>query len=446
MANNETVYESDDGDIRVEVVAESAILQTLAVEVAARRVDKAFDRAYQGLRKEVRVKGFRPGKTPRAVLERLYSASLPEEIERQLVGETLPVALELASVEPVVEPGIEAERPGPKEVFRYKARIEQKPVIELPETHGLPAKRPPVIVGDDEVMKQLEVLRERNAPVVEEPDGTLAATGHFLTIDFVGRVDGEAFEGGTAKGHELELGSGQLMPGFEDQLIGAVAGDDRQVDVQFPDDYGNETLRGRAAVFDVHIDAVKRREQVELDDEFAKDLGDFDTLDELRDRIRSDLSAQRAKAADSVLRTSVMDSLLERTEFEVPPGIVERQLQHQLSSFRREYEQHVPEDVLEAQLTRMAEEGRGVAERRVREAFVLEAVAEAEGIVANDTEVDERLDQMAEGRGMPPAQLRKLAKEQGWREAIRSELVDKKTLDLLAEQAEIESVVDEDTP
>ncbi len=440
-----TSFESSDGQIQVEATEESPILRVLSVTVAAAQVDKAFDRTYRNLRKEVRVKGFRPGKAPRSVLERMYGASIPDEIQRLLVAETLADAMELASITPITEPSLDAERPAPGDVFAYKARLELKPEIELPDTKGLPGRRPSVEVGEHEVLTQLESLRERSAPVVEEPEGTTAEDGHFLTIDFVGHVDGEAFEGGSAKGHEIELGSDRFVPGFEPQLVGAVAGDDRQLEIDFPEDYGNTDLAGKHAVFDVHVEAVKARKLPELDDEFAKDLGDeFETLEELRDRIRSDLKSQRDHAAERVLRRAVMDSLIERTDFAVPPGAVERQLQHQIESFRREYENQIPAEVLQSQLARMAEEGRQAAERRVREAFLLEAVAKAESIEATDEDVDQRLDEMAEGRGTSPAELRKIAHEQGWNEAIRSELVDQKALDFLVESADVEEIASDD--
>ena len=440
-----TSFESGDGQIQVEATEESPILKVLSVTIAASRVDKAFDRTYRNLQKEVRIKGFRPGKAPRSVLERMYAASIPDEIQRLLVAETLGDAMELASITPVTEPGIDAARPAPGEAFAYEARLELKPEIELPDTKGLPGKRPSLEVGGDEVLTQLESLRERSAPIVEEPEGTAAEEGHSLTIDFVGSVDGEAFEGGSAKGHEIELGSGRLVPGFEMQLVGAVAGEDRQVEIDFPEDYGNADLAGKHAVFDVHVEAIKKRKLPELDDEFAKDLGgEFETLEELRDRIRSDLKSRREHEAEHMLRRTVMDSLIERTDFEVPPGVVERQLQHQIESFRREYESQIPAEVLQSQLVRMAEDGREAAVRRVRETFLLEAFANAESIEATDDDVDQRLEEMAEGRGMPPAQLRKIAREQGWHEAIRSELVEQKALDLLVERADVEEIASDE--
>lgn len=442
-----TTFESEAGDLKVAVFEESPARKLLEVEVDAKRVRKAFDKAYKDLGREVRVKGFRPGKTPRSVLERLYGASIPAEIERSLVAETLPAAILLTTLKPLVEPAVEAEPPAPDASFTYKVRLELKPDIELPKLDGLPGRRPAVEVGEDEVLTQLEELRERNAPIKEEPDGTTIDEGHTVTMDFVGKVDGVPFEGGSAKGHELEIGSGRFVPGFEQQLIGAKAGDDVQVSITFPDDYGNADLAGKDAVFDVHVEAVKKKALPELDDEFAKDLGeDFETLDALRDRIRADLEAQRAKAADTELERSVLDALVERTDFEVPPGIIERQLQHQLQSLHQQYAQFMPEEMLNEQLGRMAEEGRPAAERRVREAFLLEAVGASQAVEASDDEVEARLDEMAAERGMPPEQLKKIAREQGLHESIRAELVDRKALAYLTEHAEIEEVPALDTP
>ena len=205
------------------------------IEVGASRVDAAFGKVVKELRKGARVKGFRPGKVPVRVIKQMYGGSLGEEIERVLVRETLADAIELAELAPVVEPQIEAEVPVEGEAFRYKARIEVKPDVELPELENISGKRPIVEVGEEEILTELESLRERHLDWIEEPEETEAAEGHQLTIDFVGTVDGVAFEGGTADGVELELGSGRMIPGFEDQLLGARSGEERELNVTFPD-------------------------------------------------------------------------------------------------------------------------------------------------------------------------------------------------------------------
>jgi trigger factor len=264
------------------------------------------------------------------------------------------------------------------------------------------------------------------------------AAGSFAVIDYVGRIDGEGFEGGSAQGATLEIGSNQFIPGFEDQLVGAAIGDDREVRVTFPEDYGAEHLAGKEAVFAVHVAGAKRKEIPELDDEFAKGLGEFETLDALRERIHEDLVAAAERETRQALRKSLLDGLLERFDFPVPPGLVDRRLGSRLEMAHRELHQSFPEDELHAQLGRWREEWRPDAERDVREELVLDAVGEAQGFEATEEAVDERLEELARDQGIDPQRLRKAYEEGGMREALGASLVRDQAFDWLTEQAEIE--------
>src|SRR5262245_8868125 len=425
-------------ELTIETAEEGPVARRLEIAVAPERVRRAFDRAYRELARSVRVRGFRPGKAPRSVLERLYGHSVAEQIAETLVAETLPEALERAGLSPVAEPAIDAVHPSQDREFRYTARIEVKPAFELPDTNGLPARRPLVAVSPEEVEAELEALRQRNAPVVEEPEGTRAARGHLLSIDFAGEVDGQAFEGGSGKGVEIELGAGRFLPDFEAQLEGALAGEDRELRVAFPADYARPQLAGRHAVVRVHVGEVKRRALAGLDDEFARDLGDFESLAALRERIRADLLALRERAAQAELRRSLLDALIERTRFEVPPGMRERELARQLHNARHRLEGQVAEAALDRQLAHWQEEWRPRAEREVREALLLEAVARAEAIAPAPAEVEARIEQMARERGASPARLRKAFGEGVLEEAVRVELRDEQVLARLAERAKVE--------
>ena len=263
-------------DIQATATQETPILQKVEVEVAASRVDKAFEMAYKDLAKTSQLKGFRRGKAPRSVLTRIYGAQVAEQLEQSLIQETIADAMETAEVEAVAPPAVDSSPPTPGAAFTYIAHVEVRPPIELPELDGLPGKRPAADVTDEEIEKELENLRERNAPVVEEPEGTEAENGHILSVDFVGKVGGEVFEGGTGRDVEIELGAGRFIPGFEEQLVGARADDDLEVNVTFPDEYQAEELAGKEASFAVHVAEVKKKQFPELDDEFAKDLGDFE--------------------------------------------------------------------------------------------------------------------------------------------------------------------------
>lgn len=427
-------------DVRVSTPEESGVVRTLEVEVDARRVRKAFDKAYKSLARQARVRGFRPGKAPQSVLEKLYGAQVLEEIERTLVSETLPQAVAQSGLRPVTEPTVDAQPPARDASFRYRAQIEVKPSVELPELAGLPGRRTPVSVGEVEVDGELERLRTAQAPLVEEAEGTAAQRGHVLRIDFVGRVDGEAFEGGTGSDVEVELGSDRFVPGFAEQLEGARAGEDCTVTVTFPEDYGDAGVAGREAEFAVHVHAVLRRDLPALDDEFAKDVGDFDTLAALRAHLEAQLRGQREQRARQVLQRSVLDALVDRTPFDVPPGLVERRLQSQLARAHRELEGQVPEEALQRQLQSWQEAWRPRAERDVREALLLEAVAEAESLEVADEEIEERVRAMAVEQGVDAARLLKAYREGDMLPAVRASLLDDKALDFLCAQAKVEEV------
>jgi trigger factor len=426
-------------ELEVEVEETGAIQRGVRVTVPSKRVSRAFEKAYKQLGRQVVVKGFRPGKAPRSVLEKLYGPSIAEDVERTVVSETLADAFAQADLEPVSEPSIDAPLPENGEPLVYTATVEVKPTISLPELTGLPASRPVVSVDEDAVDTQINHLRERQAPLVDEAPETEAATGHYLTIDYVGRIDGEAFEGGSGQGVTLELGSNRFIPGFEEQLEGAKADEDREVRVTFPEDYGHAELAGKEARFAVHVAKLQRRELPTVDDAFAKEVGDHESVDALRASLRADLESQQERQAEAELRRTLLDSLLERTEFEAPAGMVDRQLNHRLEMAARQLGGAFG-DQLPEQLARWREEWRESAEREVREHLVLEAVADAKGFEASDEDLDGRLEQIARDQGIDLERLRTAYEEPGMTDALRSEIASERALDFLRSEAKVEEV------
>jgi trigger factor len=428
-------------ELGVAVREEGPVTRWLEVEVPPARVDAAFERAYRGLARSARVRGFRPGKAPVSVLRRLYGPAVAEDVERELVSETLPAALERSALTPVSEPSVDAMPPSEGGPFAYRARIEVKPPIELGALQGLPARRPSTAVADEDVERELEMLRQRHATLVEEPEETVAARGHHLTIDFVGRIDGEPFEGGSAHDHTVELGSEQLIPGFEEQLVGVRAGEERVVRVRFPDDYGSPLLAGKEAEFTVQVGAIRRREVPSLDDEFAKDLGEFESLEQVRARIRETLLAARERRARLELRRSLLGSLIERVPVEVPANLQRERLHRRLHSASHDLrERGVRQELVERQLAQWEEEWRPVVEREIREEWLLQEVARREGLAVDDAEIEERIERMAQEQGADPARLRKAYREAGVLEALRGQLLEDKAFEFLLATASVEEV------
>jgi trigger factor len=428
--------------LAVTVEEEGAVSRTLRVEVPPERVDATFTRAYRDLARNARVRGFRPGKAPRHVLEKLYGASLAEDLERTLVEQSLPEALAQVGVEPVARPTIDAMAPAPGTAFAYTVRIEVMPTFALPKLEGLPGRRPAVDVGVADVQSELDGLHARHATLVEETEDAEAAEGHVLTIDYEGRVDGELLEGGRGEGVEVELGTARFLPGFEDQLVGARSGEAREVRCALPE--GDDSPHaGKEVVFQVQVNAIRRREVPELDDEFAKDLSDeFQTLADLRARIQQDLEAARVRQADQALRRSLLDALLERTPFDVPSGMVDLGLERRLVRAHRELEGQVPEDALHAQLERWREEWRPQVEQDVRGELVLDAIVRERGIEVDDAELDARLDLMAGGDVKERQRLRKAYESGGMLDSLQAALARDKALDFLAAEAKVEETTD----
>ncbi len=423
--------------VSVSAVETSPVLRTLTIEVEPARVRKAFDEAYRDLGRNVNVKGFRQGKVPRNVLESLYGASLREEIERKLVNETLPEAVEQTGIAPVSEPQVEAQALAQDRAFKYTAIIEVMPKIELPEWRGLPGTKPAVAVQAEEVEQELTALRQRRAPLVDAAEP--ADAGNIVTIDYQGSIDGTPFDGGSAEGSLVEIGSGGYIPGFEEQLKGALAGEARELRVTFPDDYGAEELRGKHAVFAVQVKAVQKREIPGLSDEFAVSLGDADvtTADGLRERVRSDIAARRERSARDELRRSVMESLVALTQFDVPPGLTQRRLTQRIEMAHQQLGKMMPHEELHERLAQWEEEWRPDAEREVRESLLLEAIADQEKIEVSDDEVSARIAEMARDQGLAADRLRKQYEERGMLANLRARLRVDQALDRVLALAKV---------
>jgi trigger factor len=427
-----TVTELPESRVRVEA------------EVPAAEVEKRVAQAAKQLGRNLRVPGFRTGKVPPPVIiQRVGRDAVLDEAVRESIAGWYTAAIDRAKVVPVGEPDLDlSELPGEGEPLRFSIEIGVRPEAKLGDYEGLEVGRREANVDDASVQAEIEALRERSAKL--ETTDRAAADGDFVVMDFLGTLDGEPFPGGEGRDQMVELGSGRLVPGFEDQLAGASAGDERTVNVSFPDDYGAEELAGRDAEFAVSVKEVKAKDLPELDDDLAAEAG-FDTLDELREDIRKRLSEAQTAQIDAEFREAAVDSAVAAATIDLPDALIDaraRELWEQMAHTLGH--QGIPKETY-LQIAGKTEdeviaENRESAGRDLRREAVLAAVVEAEGIEASDEELMESLERAATADGTSPKKLFERLRSSGRLDSLRDELAQRKAIDRIADSAKPISV------
>ncbi|MDP9293104.1 MAG: trigger factor [Actinomycetota bacterium] len=413
-------------------------------EVPAAEVEKRVAQAARQLGRNLRVPGFRAGKVPPPVIiQRVGRDAVLDEAVRDSIGTWYSAAIDAARIVPVGEPALDLdELPGEGEPLRFSIEIGVRPSAALGQYQGLEVGRREGEVEQQAVTAELDALRERTAKLetVERP----AARGDFVVMDFLGTLEGEPFAGGEGRDQMVELGSGRLVPGFEDQLEGASAGEARTVTIDFAEDYGAEELAGREARFAVDVKEVKAKELPELDDELAVEAG-FDTLAELEADIRERLAEAQSADIDAEFREAALDSAVAQAAVEVPAALVEsraRELWDQMAHTLAH--QGIPRETY-LQITgktedEVVEEGKEAAERDLRREAVLAAVVEAEGIEATEEELLESLERAAITERSTPKKLLERLRSSGRLDGLRHELAQRKAVDVIADSAKPISV------
>lgn len=411
----------------------------LEIEVPQAEVAKAFDRAYQKLAAKVNIPGFRKGKAPRKVLEmRLGKETLMDEALDILVSGSYPKALKERNIEPVSRPEIDVAEFEQDKPLVYKATVVPKPEVVLGEYKGLKVEKNMAEVTAKDIDKQLDNLRNRHARMVVAGNAAKLKKGDFAMIDFEGFIDGQPFKGGDAKGYPLEVGSGSFIPGFEDQLIGARAGEEREITVTFPQDYFAAEMAGKEAVFKVKVHDIKRKELPALDDDFVKEVGEFDTLEELKADIENKLKQTAADQAERDFRTSAIKTAVENAQIDIPEIMVEEEL----DSILREMDVNLQNRGLSlekyAQMSKtdigeLREKYRDQARYSVKTDLVLDAVAKAENLEVKPEDFEAEVAAMAAGYQAPVEEVRKIIMEQGRVGALASRIVRKKAAQFIVD-------------
>ncbi|MDG0871785.1 trigger factor [Paenibacillus thiaminolyticus] len=412
----------------------------LEVEVDAERVTEALDQAFKKVSKRVNVPGFRKGRVPRPIFEAKYGVeSLYQDAIDIMLPEAYTQAVKETDIKPVDQPDVEVEQIGKGQTFKFKAKVTVKPEVQLGEYKGLEVEKQSVEVTEEELDAELKRMQERHAELIIV-DEDVAATGDSVVIDFEGFVDGEAFEGGKAERYTLELGSNSFIPGFEDQLVGMGTGDFKDVEVTFPEHYHAENLAGKPAVFKVKLHEIKRKQLPALDDEFAKDVSEFDTLEEYKADLKQQLQSRKEKEAEGAREAAVVDKAAENAEVEIPHSMIESEIQHMVKDLdNRLRMQGMNIDMfltLSGQtIADLREQMQKEADKRVKNNLVLEQIAKEENLSISDEELSAELDKMAEMYQRTAEEIRDILTKNGTIENLREEALIRKTIAFLVENS-----------
>ncbi len=383
----------------------------LTIEVSAEELEGAIQKSYLKQRGKVNIPGFRKGKVPRQVMEKMFGVEVfYEDAANTLIPDAYAKAYDEADIDIVSQPSIEVTQIEKGKPFIFTAEVAVRPEVKLGEYKGVEVDKFSNRVTAKEIDAKLEEERNKNARTVNV-EGRPVQKDDEVILDFEGFVDGVAFDGGKGENYSLTIGSGTFIPGFEDQLVGVEAGKEVEVNVTFPEDYHEESLKGKPAVFKCTVHEIKAKELPELDDEFASEVSEFDTLEELKADIKTKIKEQKNAEGKSAQQDQALDTIIAATEMDIPDAMVETEARQMVDSFGQRIQQQGLTMQQYMQFTgmdneKMLEEMRPQALKRIQTRLVLEAIVAAENIVTSDERLDEEIGKMAEMYSMEADQLK----------------------------------------
>ena len=419
----------------------------LTIEVSAEDLDKAMEKAYQKQKSRISLPGFRKGKAPRKMIESMYGKGVfMEDAVNSLVPQEYTKALGECDLEIVSQPEINVTQMEPGKTLIFTADVAVKPEVTLGDYKGVEVPKSEIAVTDEEVDAEVKKEQDKNARTVAVEDRA-AANGDITTIDFEGFVDGVAFEGGKGTDYALTLGSGTFIPGFEDQLVGANTGDHVEVKVTFPEEYQAKELAGKEAVFQCDVKKIETKEVPELDDEFAKDVSEFDTLAEYKEDVKKKLTEKKEKEARTAKENAAVDKAIENAQMDIPELMTKTECRQMMDDFSRRMQQQGLSMEQYFQFTgqsmdKMMEDMKPQALKRIQTRLVLEKVAEAENIQPSEEEITEEIQKMADAYKMEADKIREAIGESGL-EQMKKDMAVQKAVTVIADAAvEVEKAAD----
>ncbi len=412
----------------------------LEITVKAEKFDEAIKKVYFKSAKYFNIPGFRKGKAPMNIVEKYYGKEIfYEDAFNEVAGEALDEAVKENKLEVVSRPDIEVTQIEKGKDLIFTAIMQTKPEAELGKYKGIEIKKVEYNVSDEDIEHELGHMQEHNSRLITIEDRPVKK-GDIATIDFEGFVDGKAFEGGKAEGHDLEIGSNTFIPGFEDQVIGMKIDEEKDINVKFPDEYFSKDLAGKDATFKVKVHEIKKKELPKLDDEFAKDVSEFDTLKELKEDIKNKQQKQNEEKAKYETQDAVIKALCENVKVDIPSGMVEMEIDNMVKDIeqRLSYQGLKLEQYLQMMGKTnedMRKEYEPQAIEGIKSRLALEAVIKAEKIEATDKEIDEKMKEMAKNYGKEDD--KEFLKNENVRNYIKQGIESEKAIDFLLENAKI---------
>ena len=416
----------------------SSIKKKVSIEIPEDQVTKEVESFYKDLGKKAKIKGFRPGKVPRDILERYFKDYVKAEVVQKLIQDTYPQALSEADLQPVSPPVIDPGEFVEGKSYQYSAVIETKPDITLGGYAGLKIEGKKEGAKDEEVEERLKALQNLHANLKTLSEVRPIQAGDYVILDYEASMGGKPLEGGKAVDFTVEVGSGQFIPAFEEKLIGVKSEEEKTMEVSFPEDYGYQKWAGKTISFDVKIKEIKEKILPPLDDEFAKDLGDYASFEEFKAKLKGEIEKEKELGLERQLKDLVVDQLLEANPFEVPESLVEEQAKAMVSDTKlRLAAQGVVLKNMGVSEEKLQEDYRAMAQKQVRTFLILEKIAGQEGIEVTDEEAEGRLREMSERMHQKFDVVKRYYEKNGLLPEVKAGIIRDKTLNFLIEKANI---------
>ncbi len=412
----------------------------LTVTVPADDFSKALTQAYNRNKKNISIPGFRKGHAPQQLIEKMYGTGVfYEDAANILIPQTYPDEAESTGLEIVSRPEFDIEQIEKGKDFIYTATAAVKPAVELGAYEGIEVKKQDVTVTDEDVDAAIKKEQEKNSRLVDAKEGEAVENGDTINLDYSGSIDGVKFDGGTAEGQTLVIGSNTFIPGFEDQLVGVKAGEEKEVKVTFPAEYHAKDLAGKEAVFACKVNKIQKKELPELNDEFAQDVSEFDTMDEYRESVKSNLVSDKEKAAKNAKTNEAVDKLIEASKMDIPDAMVASQAEQMYEDFaRRLQSQGIPIDMyLQYQGSteeKFKEDIKPQALKQIQERLVLEAVAEKADIKISDEDFEAEVKKIADQYKMDVDKLKESMSDYE-KEQLKKDMAVQKAVELVTDSA-----------